>query len=118
MTLNGNDGDDDDHDGRSSSTISTWHEEAHWMSFRLAVQQFASIKLGDTLSSSIIHEEETEDDETTPRMVAACPTNNAETTNVLTDLAETKMRLALAQAERDELEFTLLQRQSPRATWT
>jgi hypothetical protein len=83
------------------------------MSFRLAVQQFASVKLG---TSVIQEEEEEETEDEKPR--AACPTNNAETTDVLTDLAETKMRLALAQAERDELEFTLLQRQSPRATST
>lgn len=105
-------------DQESTSTASTWHEEAHWMSFRLAVQQFASVKL--TAATSVIQEEENEDSDVENSSAIATEAFNSQSSknDVFSDLAETKMRLALAQAERDELEFTLLQRNSPRTTPT
>ncbi len=87
---------------------SSWQEEAHWMSFRHAVHQFASLAL----------KEEDSDEDEVPLMKEKPPSpatsdDTASGVSSLTaDLAETKMRLALAQAERDELEFALLQQQT------
>jgi hypothetical protein len=86
----------------------SWQEEAHWMSFRNAVQQFASLKLTDEEFLEA-DEDELSDEEVSPKP----PSPSSSTVSSLaSDLAETKMRLALAQAERDELEFALLQRQT------
>ena len=114
--------------------VSSWHEEAHWMSFRLAVQQFASLKLilstttDDPSVAYIATKNDNDDDDHTIQEQDINFSNNNDERNmgvsstrkksdsILSDLAETKMRLALAQAERDELEFTLMQQQSPKAT--
>lgn len=89
---------------------SSWQEEAHWMSFRHAVQQFASLK------PTKEEEEEVEVEEESPRAKAPSPAPSdgaaSGVSSLTSDLAETKMRLALAQAERDELEFALLQREA------
>jgi len=81
------------------------------MSFRHAVQQFASLKL---MEEDIFEEDDDDEDHETLRSKAPSPTNSAASgvSSLTSDLAETKMRLALAQAERDELEFALLQREA------
>jgi hypothetical protein len=89
------------------TAASSWQEEAHWMSFRNAVRQFASLKL--------TQEEDDEDklsqeEESSPKPLSS--PSNSTSSSLASDLAETKMRLALAQAERDELEFALLQRET------
>jgi hypothetical protein len=86
----------------------SWQEEAHWMSFHNAVQQFAYLKLTDEEFLEA-DEDELSDEEASPKP----PPPSSSTVSLLaSDLAETKIRLALAQAERDELEFALLQRQT------
>ena len=79
------------------------------MSFRHAVQQFASLKLTEEypLEEEV---EEKEEEEELPSSKAPSPANSqiSAVSSLTSDLAETKMRLALAQAERDELEFALL----------
>ena len=88
------------------------------MSFRLAVQQFASVKF--TTIAAVIQEEDDEDsDAEIPSALHRAAFNCKSGKNdVLSDLAETKMRLALAQAERDELEFTLLQQKATKTVQT
>lgn len=101
-------------------TISSWQEEAHWMSFRHAVQQFASHTLvKEAKDKDAIHEdvassiEQNQDHQkkTHNSTTAHSPTSSI-SSSLASDLAETKMRLALAQAERDELEFQLLQKEA------
>lgn len=103
-------------DNSKNTTASTWQEEAHWMSFRNAVQKFALLK---TPTTSIEEEEEDESDAKSgeevyiPRhtrgLVLSSPSSSSSESALASDLAETRMRLALAQAERDELEFVLFQ---------
>jgi hypothetical protein len=78
------------------------------MSFRHAVHQFASLAL---------KEEDSDEDEVPlmkekPPSPATSDDTGSGVSSLTADLAETKMRLALAQAERDELEFALLQQQT------
>lgn len=98
--------------GNATNQASSWQEEAHWMSFRHAVQQFASLKLAK--EEEVIEEEDASDKEQEETARAPSPANSAASgvSSLTSDLAETKMRLALAQAERDELEFALLQREA------
>ena len=88
---------------QQEAAASSWQEEAHWMSFRHAVQQFASLKIAEV--------EEQEEESASSQSKSPSPSNSV-TSSLASDLAETKMRLALAQAERDELEFALLQREN------
>lgn len=114
---------DDLTENSNNTATSTWQEEAHWMSFRNAVQKFALMKTSTT-SSTIPEEEDDEDeasgDSTTEwdhvaRQRSSSPASSSSSDSALaSDLAETKMRLALAQAERDELEFVLFQQQQPK----
>ncbi|KAI2512285.1 hypothetical protein MHU86_2161 [Fragilaria crotonensis] len=105
-------GDDLTVDHSNSITVqSSWQEEAHWMSFRHAVQKFAMLK---TRSAPIQEEDEDgeseeNNDSNNIQRVSSPSSSLSETSALASDLAETRMRLALAQAERDELEFVLLQ---------
>jgi hypothetical protein len=105
-------GDDLTVDQSNSITVqSSWQEEAHWMSFRHAVQKFTLLK---TRSAPIEEEDEDEEcdatnDSNVIQRVSSPSSSLSETSALASDLAETRMRLALAQAERDELEFVLLQ---------
>jgi hypothetical protein len=125
---------------------STWQEEAHWMSFRNAVQQLvASRQIAKNIIETnkedghngqrdfdpwSLHQSRDDDDEEdsgvlvgVPRhvMLLKSPTDftlnsnnsgqhldDSNSSSMASDLAETKMRLALAQAERDELEYALI----------
>ena len=107
-------GDDLTADHCSSNSIqSSWQEEAHWMSFRHAVQKFAQLK-----TSTVAIEEDEEDIESEEsnewkhvQRSLSPSSSSSEASTLASDLAETRMRLALAQAERDELEFVLFQNQ-------
>jgi hypothetical protein len=106
-------GDDITVDHSNNTAQSSWQEEAHWMSFRNAVQKFALLKTSNTAIA-----EEDEDDESAESTAwkhvqrSSSPSSSSSGTSALaSDLAETRMRLALAQAERDELEFVLFQQQ-------
>jgi len=101
------------HHSISNSVQSSWQEEAHWMSFRHAVQKFALLK---TNTVSVEEEEEDfESDESDEwkhvQRSLSSSSSSSEASTLASDLAETRMRLALAQAERDELEFVLFQNQ-------
>lgn len=100
--------DDDDTSLNNEAACTSWQEEAHWMSFRNAVQQFASLKLTDEKLLEA-DEDELSEEEASPKPPSP---SNSTASSLASDLAETKMRLALAQAERDELEFALLQRET------
>lgn len=96
-------------------TTASWQEEAHWMSFHHAIKNFVSLQ-----NPPLEEEKESLDDllpTTQEQTFPQFASNLASATtppSIASDLAETKMRLALAQAERDELEFALLQKQSRR----
>ena len=110
--------------------IQSWQEEAHWMSFRHAVQQFATLRIQAAVIPEI-HRDHNSDDsykDDGDRQAAGegqeglvgqenlllqrqDPESGRSPAALESDLAETKMRLALAQAERDELEFVLFQQQ-------
>eukprot|EP00545_Synedropsis_sp_CCMP1620_P012746 CAMPEP_0119004990 /NCGR_PEP_ID=MMETSP1176-20130426/1465_1 /TAXON_ID=265551 /ORGANISM="Synedropsis recta cf, Strain CCMP1620" /LENGTH=154 /DNA_ID=CAMNT_0006956751 /DNA_START=22 /DNA_END=486 /DNA_ORIENTATION=+ len=112
---------DDLTENSNNTAASTWQEEAHWMSFRNAVQKFALLKTSTTAST--IQEEDNEEDEESSavspkwnhvaRQRSSSPVSSSSSSDsaLASDLAETKMRLALAQAERDELEFVLFQQE-------
>lgn len=164
-----------DGDPSVMSAISSWQEEAHWMSFRNALHCFVTIHENQTddassanysasttsrtivpsVNASVLEAHENDlhapecqfrrpsipslgdnyrdeiladhDDlvaagvslfgnSSTAADTSARPSGNQGTTNspsphsskLASELAETKMRLALAQAERDELEFALI----------
>jgi hypothetical protein len=112
----------DDLTEETDNTVqSSWQEEAHWMSFRNAVQKFALSRV--RTSSTIVEEvegDESESDEDWGTHFAASKkakrpslgsSSSSESSALASDLAETRMRLALAQAERDEMEFVLYQQQ-------
>ena len=104
-------GDDLTVDHNSITLQSSWQEEAHWMSFRHAVQKFALLKTRTTAIEEEGEDAESEESKESKNLqrVSSPSSSLSETSALASDLAETRMRLALAQAERDELEFVLLQ---------
>ena len=116
-------------------TDGTWQEEAHWMSFRHAVQRFALVQHNNVLeekdeqdddndndATDVGFDESSESDETAGGRdghnddgVNVHPSRSVGTNNPgRSDLAKTRLQLALAEAKRDELEFVLLQQQQQR----
>mmetsp|Transcript_22847 Transcript_22847/g.34631 ORF Transcript_22847/g.34631 Transcript_22847/m.34631 type:complete len:158 (+) Transcript_22847:439-912(+) len=107
----------------STQQETSWQEEAHWMSFRSAVQMFALLKTNDAADQENEEKEKIVkglkaqsikgDDNSKKTIQCTVPDCNSSSSDasesaLAADLAETRMRLALAQAERDELEFVLL----------
>ena len=173
-----------DGDPSTMSAVSSWQEEAHWMSFRNAVQYFATLTIhensaddtssanyscsstsrtilpsvkeppehdspvlppppvhhvglqsmaSDTYNSDILADHDdllaagasiisnfSTGESTNAGQPGAshdvATTPSAQSSKLASELAETKMRLALAQAERDELEFALMMGRSPEAS--